>query len=74
MRHWSRPARRGRPVAEAEPAEGHLDAGEEPFPYDEFGNLHVDVSLRTAPDSPLQLPADVVATRCGRRNPAFSLR
>ncbi|MGW2610701.1 beta-galactosidase [Streptomyces mirabilis] len=31
--------------------------------YDEFSNLHADVPLRTAPDSPLQLPADAVATR-----------
>ena len=74
MRHWSRPARRGRPVAEAEPAKGHLDAGEEPFLSGEFGNLRVDVPLRTAQDSPLQLPADALATRCRRRNPAFSSR
>ncbi len=31
--------------------------------YDEFSNLHADLPLRTAPDSPLQLPADAVATR-----------
>jgi len=31
--------------------------------YDEFSNLHADLPLRTAPDSPLRLPADAVATR-----------
>jgi beta-galactosidase len=31
--------------------------------YDEFSNLHADLPLRTAPDSPLRLPAGAVATR-----------
>ncbi|MBD0734906.1 beta-galactosidase [Streptomyces sp. CBMA29] len=31
--------------------------------YDEFSNLHADLPLITAPDSPLRLPAGAVATR-----------
>ena len=31
--------------------------------YDEFSNLHVDLPLRGAPDSPLRLPEGAVATR-----------
>ena len=40
----------------------------------ELGRKRIDVPLRTAQDSPLQLPADALATRCRRRNPAFSSR
>jgi beta-galactosidase len=48
--------------ARQEPAPGRLTevAG---VRYDEFSNLTRDIPLRAAPGSPLQLPADTVATR-----------